>query len=446
MEQLPLIKHPEAILAEAFRKLGENLPLSDEDRAILTDATVQGLHDHVNPALAKWRKSGDARACEWKGHGWLLYDLAGNEYIDCLGGYGVFNFGHLHPHIVKAVTNGLARMGIHSQELLNPWQARFASKFAELAPGDLEYVFFSNSGTEAVEAALKFAMISTGKHEIIGTVNGYHGKTLGSLSVTHREVFRTPFEPLMNSRAVPFGDLDDLNGAITKDTAAFIVEPIQGEAGIIVPPHDYLPGVREICDKHGILLIFDEVQTGMGRSGMAFAGEHWGVTPDIMAVGKSVGGGVIPMGVTIGTAQVWKALEPNPFIHSNTFGGNPLACVAGLAAMEVLESENLPAKAAETGKQFMAGLEALKQEFPTLIREVRGKGLMIGIEFYEKEQGVKAAKDLFNQHVLVAHTLNNPRAMRIEPPLAIPADVVEDVLQRFRTVLAAIAPATVAAT
>lgn len=423
-------------VAEAFVRLGDpEAELTDEDRETLTAATVKGLHDHVNPALAKWRKSGDARACEWKGQGHLLYDLAGNEYIDCLGGYGVFNFGHLHPHIVDAVQRGLTRMGIHSQELLNPWQARFATKFAEIAPGDLQYVFFSNSGTEAVEAALKFAMLRTGKHELIGTVNGYHGKTLGSLSATFREVFRAPFEPLLKFRSVPFNDATELEAAITSHTAAFICEPVQGEAGIIVPDSRYLRQVREICDKRGVLLILDEVQTCMGRTGANFACQHWGVTPDLMCVAKSIGGGIIPMGVTIGTAKVWEALEPNPFIHSNTFGGNPLACVAGLAAMEVLLGEKLAERANVTGGHFINGLFELKAEFPQLIREVRGLGLMLGIEFMDRDQGVRAAKDLFNAKVMVAHTLNNPKVMRIEPPLAIPIEAVDEVLKRFKVVL-----------
>lgn len=445
MELTPPKHHPEHVIADAFLKLGTNQELTAEDRTVLTDATVTGLHDHVNPALAKWRKSGDARACEWKGSGWTLWDLAGNEYIDCLGGYGVFNFGHLHPRIVQAVADGLMRMGIHSQELLNPWQARFAAKFSEITPGDLQYCFFSNSGTESVEAALKFAMMKTGKRKFIGTINGYHGKTLGALSVTFREVFRAPFEPLRGNHGIPFGDADALAAAITDETAAFIVEPIQGEAGIIVPPDDYLPQVRQICHERGILLIFDEVQSGMGRTGHEFACEHYDVTPDLMCIGKSIGGGIIPMGVTTGTASVWEALEPNPFIHSNTFGGNPLACAAGLAAIEVLLEEQLAAKAQATGEHTMARLREMQSDFPELLREVRGRGLMIGLEFHDADTGKAAAKALFAEHVLVAHTLNNPRAMRIEPPLAIPIEVMDTMLARFRGVLEALRPAKVAA-
>lgn len=437
---VPVLSYTEAEISAAFAKLADpTATLTEADRQLLTEVTVTGLHDFVNPALAKWRKSGDARACEWKGHGWFIYDLAGNEYLDCLGGYGVFNFGHLHPRIVAAVENGLHRMGIHSQELLNPWQARFAMRFAQFSPGALQYVFFSNSGTESVEAALKIAMMKTGKQKFIGTINGYHGKTLGALSVTFRDIFRKPFEPLRDNVAVPFNDAAALEAAITPEIAAFIVEPVQGEAGIIVPDDSYFPAVRDICDKHGILLILDEVQTGMGRTGRYFASEHWGIAPDLMSVGKSVGGGVIPMGITTGTPAVWEALEPNPFMHSNTFGGNPIACAAGLAALEVLEEEQLAAKAESTGNFTTDRLRTLQAEFPTILREVRGKGLLIGVEFHEAEMGKAAAKELFNRHVLVAHTLNNPRAMRIEPPLATPEDVMAEMLDRFRTVLQGLA-------
>ena len=415
-----------------------NIPavLSDDEREELVEETMESLNHYVNPALVKWRKSGDARAIEWSGRGHLLIDLAGNEYIDCLGGYGVFNFGHLHPDIVGAVVSQVERMGIASQELLNPHMARFAKLLAQITPGDLQYSFFCNSGTEANEAAIKFARLASGKPMIIVMEMGYHGKTLGSLSATFRDVYRKPFEPLLNwFKSVPFNNIDALAKIIDDSVGAIMMEPVQGEGGIIVPSDDYLPKVRQLCDDKNMLLILDEVQSGMGRTGENFACENWGIAPDIMALGKAIGGGIIPVGVCTATPQVWKFLEPNPFIHSNTFGGNPVACAAGIASIEVLLKENMADKARSTGKYFKTKLENIHKDYPGLIKTVRGIGLMIGIEFIERDKAVAAAQGLFNKHVLVAHTMNNPKVIRIEPPLIITADAIDKVIERFRIVL-----------
>jgi len=415
-----------------------NIPavLDESEREDLVNETMENLNHYVNPALVKWRKSGDARAIEWSGKGHLLIDLAGNEYIDCLGGYGVFNFGHLHPHIVGAVVNQLSRMGIASQELLNPHMARFAKLIAQITPGDLQFTFFCNSGTEASEAAIKFARLASGKPGIIVMEMGYHGKTLGALSATFRDVYRKPFEPLLEGfKPVPFNNIDAVAKAVDSSTGAIMMEPVQGEGGIIVPDDDYLPKVRQLCDDKKLLLAFDEVQSGMGRTGKNFACEHWGIAPDIMGLAKALGGGVMPVGACTATPEVWKFLEPNPFIHSNTFGGNPVACAAGIAAIEVLVHEDLANKAEVAGRFFKSELEKLKVEFPKLIMAVRGIGLMIGVEFHERDKAVKAAQELFNRKVLVAHTMNNPKVIRIEPPLIIPVDAIKEVIERFKDVL-----------
>lgn len=413
--------------------------LTDEQKLEITNQTMQWLHDHVNPALTKWRKSGDTRNIEWDGHTVYLRDIMGKEFIDCLGGYGVFNCGHMHPKIVQAVKNQLDYMGISSQELLNPDQARLAKLLADVAPGDLQYTFFSNSGAEAVEAAIKLAFLHSGKHEIIAMEMGYHGKTLGALSATQREVFRKPYEPLVPGfSAVPFNNAAALEAAITDKTAAVIMEPIQGEGGIIVPNDDYLPAVREITKKKGVLLIFDEVQSGMGRTGKFLACENWGVAPDIVCLAKALGGGLIPIGATMSTAEIWKCLEPNPFIHSNTFGGNPLACVTAIATIEVLLKENLMENAVRMGAYFLMGLKALAVKYAHHIKVARGFGFMIGLEMHERDTAVKAAKGLFEAGVLVAHTMNNPSVIRVEPPLNIKQEQIDEVLKRFDEVLTGI--------
>jgi putrescine aminotransferase len=415
-----------------------NIPatLSHDERDALVAETMDNLNHHVNPALVKWRKSGDARAIEWSGRDYLLIDLAGNEYIDCLGGYGVFNFGHLHPKIVNAVKTQIDHMGISSQELLNPHMGRFAKLISQITPGNLQFTFFCNSGTEASEASIKFAMLASGKRGIIVMDMGYHGKTLGALSATFRDVYRKPFEPLLPGfKPVPFNKIDALAKAVDDTIGAVMMEPVQGEGGIIVPDNDYLPKVRQLCDDKKLLLIFDEVQSGMGRTGRNFACQNWNVAPDIMGLAKALGGGIMPVGACTATPEVWKFLEPNPFIHSNTFGGNPLACAAGIAAIEVLVTENIAERAADTGKYFKAEFEKVMKDFPDLIMAVRGIGLMIGVEFHEKEPAVNAAKLLFSHHVLTAHTMNNPKVIRIEPPLTIPKSACDEVIRRFRTVL-----------
>jgi len=413
--------------------------LTEEQKHEITDQTMQWLHDHVNPGLTKWRKSGDTSNIEWDGRGINLHDIMGNEFIDCLGGYGVFNFGHLHPKIVQAARNQLDYMGISSQELLNPDQARLAKLLADVAPGDLQYSFFSNSGAESVEAAIKLAFLYTGKHEIIAMEMAYHGKTLGALSATQRKLYRDPFEPLVPGfSAVKWNDVSAIEAAITDKTAAIILEPIQGEGGIRLPDDDYLPAIREITKKKGVLLIFDEVQSGMGRSGKFLACENWNVVPDIVCLAKALGGGLMPIAATMGTAEVWKCLEPNPFIHSNTFGGNPLCSVVAIASIEVLLKEGLMENASRMGKYFLDGFKALKAKHGNLIKDARGLGLMIGLEMLEREPAVKAAQGLFDKGVLTAHTMNNPNVIRIEPPLMISQKQIDEVIRRFDEVLSAL--------
>ena len=251
--------------------------------------------------------------------------LKGVEYLDFLGGYGVFSLGHSHPAVIKAVQEQLGKMALSSRVLFNQPQADLAEKLASITPGRLQFTFFCNSGTEAVEGALKLARLATGKTGIIGTLGGFHGKTYGGLSASGREVYRAPFAPLLPEFChVAFDDVDAVACAINDDTAAVIVEPVQGENGVIVPHDDYLPALRQLCSERGILLILDEVQTGFGRTGKLFAADHYQVEPDIMTMAKALGGGIIPIGAFTATPEVWKAFEPNPLLHSSTFGGNQL--------------------------------------------------------------------------------------------------------------------------
>jgi len=404
---------------------------------IPSDAQVQQWYQqHYNAGFYGLLSFMGLDSAEVFAEGCMVRAADGREFIDCVGGYGSYNFGHRHPKIVAAVKAQLDAIPMSSKLLLNGQLAALAHELAEIAPGELTYTFCSNSGTEAVEAALKLARLASGKPGIITANNAFHGKTLGSLSGTNKESFQQPFLPLLQHfTTVPFGDLDALEAAIGDDTAAVMLEPVQGEGGIIVPPEGYLRGAREITRRRGVLLIMDEVQTGLGRTGLNFASELELVDPDILVLAKSLGGGVMPIGATMGTQQVWEHFQENPLVHTSTFGGNELACAAARAALQVLLEEDLADKAARTGNYFLSGLRALAGEFTDLIREVRGIGLMIGMDMVSGDVSQLFIAYVLEQRVLVAFALNKPGVIRIEPPLVMDTATVDEVLKRLRQAL-----------
>lgn len=397
------------------------------------EETIRKYTEYVNPSLANLMRFAGFGDVEDRAQGTRVYDISGNEYIDCLGGYGVFSLGHRHPEVVAAVRDQLDRMPLSCKLFFSKPLADLAELLARIAPGSLQYCFFTNSGTEAVEGALKAARIATKRTDFVCTVGGFHGKTLGSLSATGREIYRVPFQPTVPGFThVPFGDARAVENAITDNTAAVLVEPIQGEGGIRVPTDDYLPRLQEICRANGSLLIVDEVQTGMGRTGRMFACEHWNVEPDIITMAKALGGGVMPIGAFIGTPDVWEALfRENPLMHTSTFGGNPLACRAAIAAVEVTLRERLPARASELGAYFMTQLETIREKYPQVLADVRGKGLMIGVEFTHEDVGELVIGGLCRRRVIAAYTLNNPTVIRFEPPLIISKEEIDTVVNAF---------------
>jgi len=312
-----------------------------------------------------------------RGKGALVWDINDQEYIDCMASYGVCIVGHCHPRVVKAIQKQAELLISAHGSIYNEARSRFLKKLISITPKGLNQAFLSNSGAESIECAIKLARKYTGKTDIIAFVGGYHGKTMGALSATWKKKYREPFLPLVPGFIhVPFGKSNGVKDAITEKTAAILVEPIQGERGIILPPPNFLKELREICDSADILLIIDEVQSGFGRTGKFFACDHFSVVPDIMCLAKSVAGGV-PMGVTVSTQDIMSAFTLGN--HSNTFGGNPLACAAASAAIDVLIEERLPERAASLGRYFMDRLEELREKY-RIIREVRGLGLMIGMQ------------------------------------------------------------------
>ena len=399
----------------------------------ITEETIDKYADYINPSLANIMRFAGFAEVECCAEGVTVTDYSGNKYLDCLGGYGVFSLGHRHPEVLAAVKDQLDRIPLSSKLFFNKPSADLAETIARITPGRLQFSFFCNSGAEAVEGALKAARMYTGRTEIISTVGGFHGKSMGALSATGRDVYKSPFQPLVPGFIhVPYNDASAVEKVISKNTAAVIVEPVQGEGGIRVPSMDYLPKIRELCTKHGALLIMDEVQTGLGRTGKMFACQHWGVEPDIITMAKALGGGVMPIGAFVGTPEVWDAVfRDNPLMHTSTFGGNELSCRAALAAIEVTEREHLPERAAELGKKFIAGLDEVRTKHPKALHEVRGLGLMIGVEFTHEDIGELVIVGLSRRGVIAAYTLNNPKVIRFEPPLIITEDQIGWVVSAF---------------
>lgn len=400
------------------------------------EETIEKYEKYLNPAVARLFRFMGLASVETKAEGWIITDSDGRKFIDCLGGYGMFCLGHRHPKVVEAVKGALDSIPMCGEILFNRPMADLAERLAEITPGNLQYSFFVNSGTEAVEGALKIARLATGRKKYIAAKNAFHGKTYGSLTATGRDLFRKPFEPLLqNFTHVEFGNIEALEAAIDTETAAFILEPIQGEGGIIVPPDGYLAAVRALCDKYGVLLIADEVQTGIGRTGKWFGVDHEGVTPDIMALAKALGGGIMPIGSFTATPEVWTGLIESPFLHTSTFGGNQMACVAGLATLKVIEEEDLLNRGALAGAYLKKGLEEVQKDYPLVIKDVRGRGMMLGIELTKEGAGGMLMSLMIDSNILVAYTLNNPKVIRMEPSLTMPIEVIDQVLTAFRNAI-----------
>jgi len=363
-----------------------------------------------------------------RGKGAVLWDVNGREYIDCMGGYGVSLVGHCHPKVVKAIQEQAEKLITCHGSLYNDKRAELLEKLVKIAPTGLDKVFLCNSGAEAVECALKLAVKNTGKREIVAMVGSFHGKTLGALSATWGPKYREAFQSLLipSFKFVPFGDTEKVKEAVSEETAAIIAEPIQGESGIYVAPDDFLQSLREICNEGGTLLIFDEVQTGLGRTGRMWASQHWNVKPDIMCTAKAMAGGV-PMGATLAKGEVMDSLKTGE--HSSTFGGNPLACAAACATLDLIVEENLPERAKTLGEHFKDRLLEMQSKL-RIVREVRGLGLMVGLE---------SRFDVYNllmralaKGVILLYSKKN--ILRFLPPLVIERsqlDKVADILERL---------------
>ena len=351
-----------------------------------------------------------------------IWDTSGKEYVDCMGGYGVALVGHCNNRIVKAVKDQAEKLIVCHMSAYNDTRLRFLQKLSRLAPEGLNKTFFCNSGAEAVEAALKFSRKYSGKTGIIAMNGAYHGKTFGALSITHNEKYRRSFMPLLSGvKFVPYNDSSKLEGAIDDNIGTVILEPIQGETGIIVPPDGLIQRIREICNRRKLVLIFDEIQTGLGRTGKMWAGQNWGTTPDIMCLAKGIAGGV-PMGLTLVKPEIMEAMKVGE--HSSTFAGSPLACAAGIATLDALVEDKLVENASSTGKYFKNGLLALGDRHK-IIREVRGLGMMLAVEMRFDVRDILL--DGIRNGLLMLYSGRN--IIRLLPPLVIDEKTVARALE-----------------
>ncbi len=398
----------------------------------IASESLHNFREHFNAGWLEYRKSvtlaGQHTAVEWKGSGAVIEDIYGRRYIDWLGGYGLLSHGWSNPEVIEAVQSQLLHNPMPSQELIDPLRWVLARMIADITPGDLKYSFFTGSGTEANEWAIKLAKMYTKKAGFIVAVKGFHGKTMGSLSLIGKKDYKEPVGQLYGGPVyhVPFGDAAaverqlEICETVGVGIAAVMMEPIQGEAGAIVPPDDFWPRIRAATKKHGVLLIADEVQTGIGRTGKMWGVDNWWVVPDIMTMGKALGGGVMPISAFVSTEEIWQCMmHPNPFIHTTTTGGGALACSAAIAWLHIALRDDFPKMAEEKWEYLMKRLQKLVAKYPEIYESVTGKWLLIAQHFRSAEIGYAVTAELFRNGVLIAGTLNSALTSRIEPPIVI---------------------------
>ena len=364
-----------------------------------------------------------------KGLGAHVWDVNNKEYIDCMGGYGVALVGHRNERVVSAIKSQIDKIITVHSSLYSKTREEFLETLFKVAPKGLTQAHLNNSGAEAIEAGMKFARKFTGKKGMVSMNGSYHGKSMGALSLTFNPKYRKSFQPLVDKVTFsPFGNIESLRETIDDDTAFIILEPIQGESGIHVAPDGFLQDVRKLCDDNGMLLIFDEIQAGLGRTGRMWASEHWDTAPDILCIAKGIAGGV-PMGVTMVRPDILDCISKGE--HSSTFGGNPLSCAAGTATLQALTQDGLIDNADKMGKLFREGLERLKEKH-TIIREIRGKGLMIGIELKFEVKNI--LMEGIEKNLLLLYSGRN--ILRLLPPLVISEEDVTkslDILDELLT-------------
>jgi putrescine aminotransferase len=401
---------------------------------------VDGYRRHVSRGRARLAEL-TGGLVEVASHGSTVVDATGREFVDC-GGYGVFLLGHRHPAVVSAVVDQVQRHPLSTRLMLDPTVARAAATLASVTPEGLDLVHFVNSGAEATEAAVKLAR-AHGRRTLVSATGGFHGKTTGALALTANELYQAPFRPLLDALHVPFGDAAALGEVLARTADACVVlEPVQGEGGVVLPPSGYLAEVSRLCRASGALLVLDEVQTGLGRLGSWWGADREDVRPDVLLVGKGLSGGVVPVAAMVATATAYKPFGDDPFLHTSTFAGSPIAMAAATAAVTAIRDEGLVERAASLGARMLADLRAALAPCGPLLRDVRGAGLLIGLEFDDPGTALDLVLDLLDRGVLVNHSLNAHRVVRLTPPAVLTDAEADRVVEAVATAASGLAART----
>lgn len=413
--------------------------LSKADAEELKKQALADFTEYVNPQKARVLKNSGLDIIEGKREGASVWDITGAKYIDCITSAGSFNVGRRNPEIIQALKDALDEYDLGVFLMCSKPKADLAKKFAEITPGDLQYTMYGCGGGEANDFAIKLARGFSMKSEIISTVKAYHGHTGFSLAAIGREEYKKPFYPMVPGYLqVPFNDLAAMEEAITEDTAAIMLELVQGEGGIHLATQEYVEGIRKLCDDNEVLFIADEIQTGFGRTGKMFCVDHFGVVPDIMTVAKSLGGALYPISATIYREELGDFVMTHPFTHLSTFGGSDLGCIVGMAVIDWLIENKIPEHAAKMGERFQKGFDDLLTRFPELFLEVRRKGLMMGLQYTNDSIGPRMSYQLAQNGVMAIYTGNEPSVMRLMPSLVISPEEVDFVLEALDASMAEI--------
>ena len=386
----------------------------------------------INPAYPSFLNKLGLNKVAVRAQGATITDSEGNTYIDCVGGYGLFNLGHNNPDIIESLTDQLKEQQLLTKPLISEIQVRLAECIEKITPGELSCSFILNSGSEAIDCAIKLVRLHRGGKTIITAQKSFHGHTFGALTASGIPSFKRAFQPLLPGFiSVPFGDIEALKQSISADTGAVLIEPIQHEAGILLPLNGYLQKVRKLCDEHGLILILDEIKTGFGKTGRMFACEHYNVVPDILVLGKSLGGGLIPTGAVIAKSHLWKRFGLSFPMSASSYAGNVLACRAALSTIRYIQQGNLLADCAEKGKMLLRSLRDCVGEYPNILRSAEGLGLLIGIETQSGKIALELAKEMIRQRIIMVPAFGNSSILMVEPPLVISFQQIRAVVDSF---------------